>query len=584
MKEKLERLAPYVQALPGILQYQIFTKIILGLWLFLMGRLFRLLLNSTGRVAVSSGDILFLITSWQGILIFLCALISLYGYTAIDLNAKIILSKDLLGGNRIHALNILKKALRTITTFVNLRGLGVILYIMLIAPILGLGVSLTMTKGFYIPTFISSVIADTPILTVAVTALMIVFFSTGIANLFILHGVILDNLSAKEAGIQSRKLMKENWKDYLKQNVLFILVLAVLLIVLVLIVLVLPLALVQTLPLSDIARRILTVFFATSGVLLSFLADLFATPLYLMKITQLFYLYKQERPIPFHKREKNRLLAAVVILLWILVTGAASAVMSRQFDVLFPQESSVRIIAHRGGGTEGPENTVAGIERAWDIGVYGSEIDIQRTKDGTYVLNHDGNFQRVAGEKAKPEDMTLEEIKTLSIEGEPVATLEEALLATKGKGILFIELKGNTADQRMAVDTVKTVKEYGMEQECVLISLKYNVIDYIESTYPEIQTGYLTFASFGDTELLNCDYLALEEESATADAISAIHKQGKKALVWTANEKKAQKHFLNSLVDGLITDNITQASQLYSELRERTDLQRMADRILELIS
>ena len=68
MKNRQEKLAPYVQALPGILQYQIFTKLVIGLWLFLMGRVFRLLLNSTGRVAISSGDFLFLFGSWQGIL------------------------------------------------------------------------------------------------------------------------------------------------------------------------------------------------------------------------------------------------------------------------------------------------------------------------------------------------------------------------------------------------------------------------------------------------------------------------------------------------------------------------------------
>ena len=69
MKNRQERLAPYIQALPNILQYQLFTKFLIGLWLFLMGRLFRLLLNSTGRVAVSSGDFTFLFGRWQGILL-----------------------------------------------------------------------------------------------------------------------------------------------------------------------------------------------------------------------------------------------------------------------------------------------------------------------------------------------------------------------------------------------------------------------------------------------------------------------------------------------------------------------------------
>ena len=584
MRDKQEKLAPYLQALPGILQYQVFTKIVITLWLFLMGRVYRLLLNSMGRVAVSTGDFAFLFGHWQGILILLVALVSLYGYVAIDLNAKIILSRDLLSGEKISALDILKRAIPTIKRFACIQGLGVILYIALIAPILGIGVSLTMTKGLYIPTFISSVIADTPLYLAGVSLVVLVFLSVGVANLFILHGIVLDDLPVKEAGEKSKKLLRANWKDYLKQNVLFLLVIAVLLAAVVVILLVLPLALVQILPLSAGVRRGLTVFFVTSGVLLSLLADLFATPLYLMKMTQLYFLY-QQKEIPFHKWEKRKhSLTVLGIVFWLLATTVASVMMTRQFDVMFPKDSEVRIIAHRAGGTEGAENTVAGLEKAWEIGAYGSEIDIQRTKDGYYILNHDGNFQRVAGEKRKPEEMTLEEIKTLSVDGEPVATLEEALEATRGNGVLFIELKGETADQQMADDTVKAVKAYGMEDECVLISLKYELIDYIERTYPEIQTGYLTFASFGDTAKLNCDYLALEEESATADAIEAVHKQGKKVLVWTANEKNSQKHFLCSLADAIITDQINQATQLREELSQRSDLQRMVDRIRELLS
>ena len=585
MKENQKKLVPYLRAIPGILQYQLFTKLVITLWLFLMGRVFRLLLNSTGRVAISSGDFTFLFTSWQGILMVLGMIVSLYIYVALDLNAKVVLSKDLLSGNRISAWNILKRAFPAINRFACIEGLGVILYLMLIAPILGIGVSLTMTKGFYIPTFIASVIADTPLYLVGVSFAVLVFLSVGIANLFLLHGVVLDGLSVREAGAQSKKLIRANWKDYLTQNVLFIFVIAALLAAVVLILLVLPLALVQILPLSTGIRRGLTVFFLTSGILLSMLADLLATPLYMMKMTQLFYTYKQADAFPvYHLEQRKRSSLVLAAAAWLLVTVTASVIMTRRFDTLFPQDSGVRIIAHRGGGTEAAENTVVGLEKAWEIGAYGSEIDIQRTKDGYYVLNHDSNFQRVAGEKRKPEEMTLEEIKALSVDGEPVPTLEETLLASKGKGILFIELKGETADRQMADDAVKAIKGYGMEQECVLISLKYDLIDYIETTYPEIQTGYLTFASFGDTAKLNCDYIALEEESATADAISAVHKQGKKVLVWTANEKKSQKHFLCSMADAIITDQITQAKLLQNELRERSDLQRMTDGIMELLS
>ena len=92
------RLDPYLWALPDIFNYQIATKILLALWLFLLGRVFQVLLRSTGRVAVTTGDWQFLFTTWQGI------------------------------------------------------------FILLLALIVGVGVSISLTKGLYIPTFISSVI------------------------------------------------------------------------------------------------------------------------------------------------------------------------------------------------------------------------------------------------------------------------------------------------------------------------------------------------------------------------------------------------------------------------------------------
>ena len=585
MKDRQKKLQPYVQALPGILQYQLFTKLVLGLWLFLMGRVFRLLLNSTGRVAVSTGDFVFLFTRWQGLLILFCSLLSLYVYVALDLNAKVLLSRELLSGERISVRDILRRSLPTIRRFNNWGGIGVILYLTLVAPILGVGLSLSLTKGLHIPSFISSVIADTPLYLTAASLAVLLLLSVGIANLFLIHGVVLDGLTVREASAQSRRLIRANGRDYLRQNLLFLLVIAVLLAAVVLVFLVLPLALLQLLPLSAGVRRALTVFLLCSGVLLSLLADLFALPLYLMKMTQLFCLYKGGEAPPFHAREARRHgLTALGLAVWLLAVTALTVPGTRQFDALFPLDSTVRIVAHRGGGAEGAENTVAGLETAWRLGAYGSEIDIQRTKDGRYVLNHDGDFQRVAGEKRKCSEMTLEEIRALSVDGEPVPTLEEALEASRGRGMLFVELKGETADAQMAEDAVRIIREAGMEEECVLISLKYELIDDIEQNFPEMQTGYLTFASFGDTARLNCDYLGLEEESATADTIAAAHRQGKKVLVWTVNERKSQRHFLCSMADGIITDRISQAETLLGELRERSDLRRMIDGIREFSS
>ena len=575
---------PYWQALPYIFIYQIISKALIGLWVYGLGLLFKLLLKSTGRVAVTSGDFTFLFTSWQGILILLIALVSLFGYVALDLNTKIALSRDLLTGRTISIWRNVGEGFASIRSLISIRGIFVVLYIALIAPILGLGVSISLTEGLYIPTFIASVIASTPLYLVLTSILVLVFLSVGIANLFVLHGVVLDRLPVREAGLQSKQLVRKNWMDYLKQNILFLLVMAVVLLLVSAVILIIPLALITVLPLSEGVSRVLTILFVTAGVALSVVTALFATPCYILKMTQLFYTYKTgdfryvERP-----KWKHPLVIPGLVLAGVALAAAVSILDSR-FDDLFPQGSEVMIVAHRGGGSEAAENTIAGLETAWKAGAYGSEIDIQRTKDGYYILNHDSDFRRVAGMEKKPEEMTLEEISTLSVDGEPVPTFEDALLASKGKGILFTELKGETADRQMADDAVRIIREYGMEDEVVLISLKYDLIDYIECTYPEIQTGFLTFASFGDTAMLNCDYLGLEEESATSKAISAIHEQGKKAIIWTANEQKSQRHFICSQADALITDNISQAASIHEELMERTDLQRMVDRILGLLS
>lgn len=585
MNQRDERLKPYLEALPDIIRYQVVTKILLGAWLFLLGRLFRILLNSTGRVAVTSGDYLFLFGTWQGIFIILIALSSLFVYVALDLNTMIILSKNLLKGENNSVLRSCLDAVKSVYRLLNIKGIGILIYIALIAPVIGIGFSITLTKSFYIPTFISSVIADTPLYLILASLAAIIFIAIGIANLFLLHGIVLDKMSIEDAGRQSQSFIDKNWKDYLWQNIVFILVMACVLGIIALAVLVLPLFVTDILPLSAGLKRGLTVFFVLQGIILSFVADLVAMPLYMMKMTQLYYKYKtgevfhyEGRQFKAHAYDKYLLIGSLIGVVLIAIF------LNHNFDDVFPKDTEVKIIAHRGGGSEGAENTVSGLETAWMKGAYGSEIDIQRTKDGHYILNHDGNFARVAGDKRKPEEMALEEIRKLSVDGEPIPTLEEMLDASKGKVILFIELKGETADKQMADDTVRIVKERHMENEVVLISLKYDLIDYIETNYPEMETGFLTFASFGDTALLNCDYLALEEESATADSIAAIHKQGKKVLIWTANKKESQRHFFCSSADALITDNVTQAMQVLEEISERSDLSRIIDRIKEFIS
>ena len=307
-------------------------------------------------------------------------------------------------------------------------------------------------------------------------------------------------------------------------------------------------------------------------------------PLLTIRITELYFAYTDRSTEPPLRKHRHRLAGVLGVALVSVVMAVLSYACAENFDELFPLTSDVQIVAHRACGNEGAENTAAGLDVAYAAGAWGAEIDIQRTADGHYVVNHDDTFARVAGDARQPSEMTLAEVRKLVVSGpdgtsEPVSTYEEMLDGSRDRLVLFVELKGKTADRQMADDAVRIARERGMFEQCVFISLKYDLVDYIERTYPDAQTGLLSFASYGNTAALNCDYLALEEESATRQTIDAVHDQGKRVMVWTANEPDAQKHFLCSGADAIITDNITQAAEIRTELGERSDLDRLSDQL-----
>ncbi len=163
--------------------------------------------------------------------------------------------------------------------------------------------------------------------------------------------------------------------------------------------------------------------------------------------------------------------------------------------------------------------------------------------------------------------MTLKEVQELTLSNtyplmtneQKPAAFEEILDAAKGRIHLYIELKGDTADEQMADDLWKIVTDRRMEDDVTFISLDYSLIMYIEETYPECTTGYLCYAAFGEVEDLAADELVLEEEMATPANIEAIHGAGKKVGVWTVNKQISMLRFYSRNVDAIITDDVENA-------------------------
>lgn len=74
----------------------------------------------------------------------------------------------------------------------------------------------------------------------------------------------------------------------------------------------------------------------------------------------------------------------------------------------------VMIACHRAASRYAPENTIPSIQIAAKLGIDYAEIDIRTTKDGQFVLVHDGQVTRTTTAKGPVRDFTFDEIHSLS--------------------------------------------------------------------------------------------------------------------------------------------------------------------------
>jgi len=93
------------------------------------------------------------------------------------------------------------------------------------------------------------------------------------------------------------------------------------------------------------------------------------------------------------------------------------------------------ILGHRGAPREAPENTLAALRRALELGLDGVEYDVHACQGGEPVLIHDETLERTTNLAGRVADVALSELVhadaggwfARSFAGEPVPLLEEAL-------------------------------------------------------------------------------------------------------------------------------------------------------------
>jgi glycerophosphoryl diester phosphodiesterase len=156
------------------------------------------------------------------------------------------------------------------------------------------------------------------------------------------------------------------------------------------------------------------------------------------------------------------------------------------------------VTAHRGGHLHAPENSLASIDEAVNVGADIIELDVRLTKDGVAVLLHDHTVDRTTNGQGNITDILFKDISRLRLTekvGEKsthltqyrVPTLLEALNYTKGRIWFHLDLKAYS-DKAIAVISAD-VKKAGLEK---LISVYHSNTEVLTKVYQKLPHAILT--------------------------------------------------------------------------------------------
>jgi glycerophosphoryl diester phosphodiesterase len=160
----------------------------------------------------------------------------------------------------------------------------------------------------------------------------------------------------------------------------------------------------------------------------------------------------------------------------------------------------VSVIAHRGGSSLRPENTMAAFDHAAALGVDAIECDVHLSRDGEPVVIHDATLDRTTdasgpvGERTAAELVRLDAGFRFGADGQTpfrgagygVPTLAEVLDRHPALAVV-VELKGRRPD--LAERVLQVVRDAGAAGRVVVGGYDQGVLEHIRRRAPEVVTS-----------------------------------------------------------------------------------------------
>lgn len=212
-----------------------------------------------------------------------------------------------------------------------------------------------------------------------------------------------------------------------------------------------------------------------------------------------------------------------------------------------------RVIGHRGAMGSAPENTLASLRRAAELGARWVEFDVGLAACGELVLFHDDDLSRITGHGAELSQTPFAVLRELDAgghfhpdflgEGIPTLTQSITLLAELGLGAnLEVKVPDALAGEAVAALAPVLTAQWPAGLPLLLSSFSLPVLEALRDRLPEWPRGYLVEALpedwLAEAQRLEAVSVHAWDEPLTQQQAESVIAAGYPLLVYTVNDRE----------------------------------------------
>jgi glycerophosphoryl diester phosphodiesterase len=226
-------------------------------------------------------------------------------------------------------------------------------------------------------------------------------------------------------------------------------------------------------------------------------------------------------------------------------------------------------VAHRGApsASKEPENSLPAYKASARLGFKIVETDLQLTKDGQWVLMHDYSLDRTTTGEGSVKSKSLKAIKELRLKDSgsellTIPTLEEFLKLCSSEGlipILDIKPTENEISSKNYNSLFRSLNKYNLLDKSILTTKSKKVLKELRTRNNSIAIAAMLEVTPENLEFvkeLGSAFIYTNHDKLTDEKIELMRNNNTSFGVWTINNEKVSKHFLEKGALMVVTDNL----------------------------